>query len=84
VALVGGSYYLDTRKQLQELKQAEAAEGEFSQTFEARQRKGANLDLYKRAQLEEMRRTFGVSFDNWQAKPRFQSDRGYIPDWARQ
>jgi hypothetical protein len=45
---MGGSYYLDTRKQLQVLKQAEAAEGEFPQTFEARQRKGANLDLYKR------------------------------------
>jgi type IV pilus assembly protein PilO len=56
---VGGSYYLGTRKQLQELKQAESAEGELPQTFEARQRKGANLDLYK-AQLGEMRRTFGV------------------------
>jgi type IV pilus assembly protein PilO len=59
IALAGGGYYFDTQKRLEQLKKAEAAEGELRQTFEIKQQKAANLELYK-AQLEEMRRTFGA------------------------
>jgi type IV pilus assembly protein PilO len=58
-ALAGGGYYFDTQKQLDELKKVEAVEGELRQTFETKQKKAANLDLYK-VQLEEMRRSFGA------------------------
>jgi type IV pilus assembly protein PilO len=58
VLLVGGVYYFDSQKQLKQPKQAEVIEGELRQAFEAKQRMAANLDLYK-AQLEEMRHTFG-------------------------
>lgn len=58
-ALAGGGYYFDTQKQLEQLKKVEATEGELRQTFESKQKKAANLELYK-AQLEEMRRTFGA------------------------
>ncbi len=57
--LAGGGYYFDTQKQLEQLRKVEAVEGELRQTFEAKQKKAANLDLYK-AQLEEMRRSFGA------------------------
>lgn len=57
--LAGGGYYFDTQKQLEQLKKVEAVEGELRQTFETKQKKAANLDLYK-AQLEEMRRSFGA------------------------
>jgi type IV pilus assembly protein PilO len=57
--LAGGGYYFDTQKQLEQLKKVEALEAELRQTFEAKQKKAANLDLYK-AQLEEMRRSFGA------------------------
>jgi type IV pilus assembly protein PilO len=58
-ALVSGGYYFDTQKQLQRLEEVKTLEGELRQAFEAKQKKAANLDLYK-VQLEEMRRTFGA------------------------
>lgn len=59
IALTGGGYYFDTQKQMDELKRVEAAEGELRLTFEGKQRKASNLELYK-TQLEEMRRSFGA------------------------
>jgi type IV pilus assembly protein PilO len=57
--IAGGGYYFDTQKQLDQLKKVEATEGELRQAFETKQKKAANLELYK-AQLEEMRRSFGA------------------------
>jgi type IV pilus assembly protein PilO len=57
--LAGGGYYFDTQKQIDQLKKVEATEGELRQAFETKQKKAANLELYK-AQLEEMRRSFGA------------------------
>jgi len=58
-ALAGSGYYFDTQKQLQQLEQTAAVESELRQTFEVKQKKAANLELYK-GQLEEMRRSFGA------------------------
>jgi len=58
-ALAGSGYYFDTHKQLQLMKQTEAAELELRQTFEVKQKMAANLELYK-GQLEDMRRSFGA------------------------
>lgn len=56
--LAGAGYYFDTQHQLVELQEVEAREGELKLALEAKQKKAANLEIY-RAQLEEMRRTFG-------------------------
>ncbi len=56
--LAGAGYYFDTQAQLAALEKIGAKEGELKRTFEVKQRKAANLDIYKE-QLEEMRRTFG-------------------------
>lgn len=52
-------YYLDTEGQLARLEQEKAKETELRQTFEAKQRKAANLQAY-RQQLEEMKESFGA------------------------
>jgi type IV pilus assembly protein PilO len=54
-----GVYYLDTRAQLVRLDAARARELELRQTFEAKQRKAANLSAY-RQQIEEMKESFGA------------------------
>jgi type IV pilus assembly protein PilO len=59
VALAGSGYYVDTQNQLQLVKDAKAFEIELRQTFEVKQKKAANLKLYK-GQIEEMRRSFGA------------------------
>lgn len=59
IALASGGYYFDTQKQLEELKRVEATEGELRQAFEGKQKKAANLELYK-AQLAQMRLNFGT------------------------
>lgn len=57
--VVGGWYYFDTRQQLEGLASAEKQEQGLRTTFEAKQRKAANLDAYKQ-QLAEMRESFGA------------------------
>lgn len=57
-AIVGLGYYFDTQDQLAALEEVEAKEAQLKQTFEIKQKKAANLEVY-REQLEEMRRTFG-------------------------
>ncbi len=52
-------YYLDTEGQLARLEQEQTKETELRQTFEAKQRKAANLQAY-RQQLEEMKESFGA------------------------
>lgn len=52
-------YYLDTQDQLQGLDDAERQEIQLKQSFEVKWRKAANLDAY-RAQLEEMKESFGA------------------------
>jgi len=52
-------YWFDTKKQIVDLKVVETKEVELKQTFETKQKKAANLELYKE-QLAEMRRTFGA------------------------
>ncbi len=56
---IGGSYYFVYRTKATLLEQAEAKEIELKQTFEARQRRAANLDAYK-TQLKEMEVSFGA------------------------
>ncbi len=57
--LVGAWYYFDTQDQLRRLETAEANELELRSTFEAKQKKAANLEDYKQ-QLAEMRESFGA------------------------
>jgi type IV pilus assembly protein PilO len=58
VVLAGVWYYLDTESQLSELEAAEKTERELRATFEAKQKKAANLEEYKE-QLAEIEKTFG-------------------------
>jgi type IV pilus assembly protein PilO len=58
-AVAGLGYWFDTKPQLEALQAAQKKEQELKSTFEARQVKAANLEAY-RAQLEEMRITFGA------------------------
>ncbi|MCG5501887.1 type 4a pilus biogenesis protein PilO [Ectothiorhodospira lacustris] len=58
-ALLGVGYWFDTKGQIENLRQTEAREIQLRQQFETKQRRAANLDAYK-AQLEEMRRSFGT------------------------
>jgi type IV pilus assembly protein PilO len=59
IAILGLGYYLDTRHQRTELEKVERIEQELRAQFEQKQRKAANLEAY-RAQLDEMRRSFGT------------------------
>ena len=59
IALGGLVYYLDTQEQLMRLDQAQTAELDLRSSFEAKQRKAANLDAY-RQQLAEMQESFGA------------------------
>ena len=59
IGLAGAGYHFDTQHQLVDLEKVETREGELKQTFEIKQKKAVNLELYK-VQLEEMRRTFGA------------------------
>ncbi|MBK5966599.1 pilus assembly protein PilO [Thiocystis minor] len=59
LALGGLVYYLDTKDQLARLDQAQASERDLRASFEAKQRKAANLDAY-RQQLAEMQESFGA------------------------
>lgn len=54
----GGTWYL-VKPKFAELEKVEQQENQLRTTFETKQRKIANLDAYK-AQLEEMRRSFGA------------------------
>jgi type IV pilus assembly protein PilO len=58
-AILGAGYWFDTKEQIERLRQVESREAQLRQTFETKQRRAANLDAYK-AQLEDMRRTFGA------------------------
>jgi type IV pilus assembly protein PilO len=59
VLILGLGYYFDTQHQRTELQRVQAQEAQLRSTFEAKQRKAANLEAYK-AQLEDMRRSFGA------------------------
>lgn len=54
-----GWYHFSTSKQLEQLEAAERKEGELKQTFQAKQKKAANLEAYK-LQLAEMDESFGA------------------------
>lgn len=57
--VLGAGYWFDTRKQLERLEAAREEEQQKRQSFEAKQRKAANLEPL-RAQLEEMKQSFGA------------------------
>ncbi|MFO1419086.1 MAG: type 4a pilus biogenesis protein PilO [Methylotetracoccus sp.] len=58
-AVIGGiGYYLDTRAQLEVLETERGREEELKRTFELKQKKAVNLDVYKK-QLERIEQTFG-------------------------
>ncbi len=58
-AIAGGGYWYFVKPELQKLEQAQNKEVELRKVFEDKQQKAANLQRYK-AQLEEMRRSFGA------------------------
>ncbi len=58
-AVIGLGFYLNTKDQLANFDVAKAKEMELRSTFEVKVKKAANLKEHK-AQLEEMRRTFGT------------------------
>ena len=58
-AIIGLGFYFDTKDQLTNFDVAKAKESELRNTFEVKVKKAANLEEHK-AQLEEMRRTFGT------------------------
>jgi type IV pilus assembly protein PilO len=57
--VLGAWYYFDTRDQIASLESAQRHELDLRKTFEAKQKKAANLDAYKQ-QLAEMRESFGA------------------------
>jgi len=57
-AVLGAGYWFDTQHQIIDLNKTAKMEVELKQVFEAKQRKAANLEPLK-AQLEEMKQTFG-------------------------
>lgn len=59
VAVAAAGYFLDTTKQLEDLKKTEKEEVALRQTFSQKQAKAANLDAYKQ-QLAEMEVSFGA------------------------
>ncbi len=56
--VVGVWYYLDTQEQLTQLDTERNREAELKKTFEFKQKRAANLDVYRK-QLEQIERTFG-------------------------
>lgn len=58
-AIMGLGFYFDTKDQLANFDVVKAKETELRSTFEIKVKKAANLEEHK-AQLEEMRRTFGT------------------------
>lgn len=59
IAVAAAGYFLDTTKQLDELKKAVAEEITLRNTFVEKNSTAVNLEAYKQ-QLEEMRSTFGA------------------------
>ena len=59
VGLLGAGYWFDTKEQLAVLEKTEREEKTKRETFEAKQRKAANLEPL-REQLEEMKQSFGA------------------------
>lgn len=59
LTLLAAGYFLDTTKQIAELKKVQAEEQQLRQIFSTKQAKAANLDAYKQ-QLDEMRISFGT------------------------
>lgn len=57
--VLGAGFWFDTRGQLDQLEAAEKQEAEFKQSFESKQHKAANLQVY-REQMDEMKRSFGT------------------------
>ncbi|HET9679097.1 MAG TPA: type 4a pilus biogenesis protein PilO [Gammaproteobacteria bacterium] len=58
-AIIGGGYWYFIKDKLTELESLEKKEVTLKQEFSTKQAKAANLEAYK-AQLEEMRRSFGA------------------------
>jgi len=58
-SIIGLGFYLDTKEQLATYDSVKAKEQELRNIFEIKVKKAANLEEHK-AQLEEMRRTFGT------------------------
>lgn len=59
IAVAAAGYFLDTTKQLDELKKVKAEEASLRTTFTEKHSKAVNLDAYKQ-QLEEMKSSFGA------------------------
>ena len=59
VVVLGAGLWLDTRRQLDTLESIRQKEKTLKTDFMGKQEKAANLDAYK-AQMEEMRRSFGA------------------------
>ncbi len=59
IGLGAATYYLDTKDQIAKFDQVRAKETELRTSFEAKERKAANLNAY-REQLEEMKESFGA------------------------
>ncbi len=59
IGVATAGYFIDTTKQLDELKKIEAEELTLRQTFSEKYAKAVNLEAYKQ-QLEEMRSSFGA------------------------
>ena len=59
IAVAAAGYFLDTTKQLDELKKTKAEESTLRQTFTEKHSKAVNLEAYKQ-QLEEMKNSFGA------------------------
>jgi len=58
-AVLGAGYYFDTKDQVDSLDRVERQETDLKATFEAKQRKAANLEPLK-LQLKEMKQSFGA------------------------
>ena len=59
IAVLAAGYFLDTKKQLEELESSRAKEISLKKDFESKQAKAVQLDAYKK-QMEEMKVSFGA------------------------
>lgn len=59
IVVLGAGLWFDTRQQFEQLDSARSKEKTLKDDFVVKQAKAANLDAYK-AQMEEMRRSFGA------------------------
>lgn len=70
--VLGLGYFLDTKKQLEQLEHSRQQESQLKQNFEKKQAKASNLEAY-RQQMAEMEQSFGAMLRRLPSKTEVES-----------